>query len=169
MGEESRRTHLGLDAMPRSPDAHAGDSRKLLRLFRLHPLLFGISQNGAGDRVLALHFGAGDGGEQFGSADAGAGQHIGHFGAGMGERAGFIEGNHLDSAQLFEVRPALEKYPVAGRVGNRTEQRCGHANHQRAGRSDRQQHHAIVEIVSEAHAEKRGHDGDEQGHGDNHA
>ena len=87
----------------------------------------------------------------------------------MGERASLVEGDNAHLAQLLQMCATLEEHAAAGPVGDGAQQRCGHADHQGAGRGHGEQHHARVEILGEGHPEELRHQHNKQGHGGEHA
>ena len=85
---------------------------------------------------------------------------VGHFEAAVRERAGLVERERLHPAERFDETPALEEHSVAGRVGDRRQDRRGRGDHERARRSDDEQRHRAIERSRELvpEHERRDHD-----------
>ena len=127
-------------------------------------VLGGVGGHGFADVMLGLVFGGGDAGDQLGFAPAGAEiDHIGDRGLAQGEGAGFVEGDGVHLAEIFQVAASFEEDAVAGGVGQTGEGGGRGGDHQGAGGGDHQQGDGAVEgvvagLVAEIHEREEGQD-----------
>ena len=88
---------------------------------------------------------------------------IGDDGPALGERAGLVEGDHVDGGGFLEIDAALEKNAAAGGVRDGGEDRGGRADDERARRGDHHDGHGAVKGGGESVAEHPDRDDDERG------
>ena len=67
------------------------------------------------------------------------------LGLAQGDRAGLVEGQHLDLASLLDVKAAFDDDAATGGSGQAAHHRDWGGDHQRAGAGDHQQHQGLVD------------------------
>src|SRR5690606_26220616 len=99
-------------------DAFARHGVELLHGFDGVAVLGGVGGHGFADVMLGAVFGGGHQPDELGFAPAGSEvDHIGDGGLAQGEGAGFVEGDGVYLAEVFQIAASFEENAVAGGVG----------------------------------------------------
>ena len=131
----------------------------------------GRGHNRLGQRVLGTHFNGRGQQQQLLLANGRLihHPHVGHLRLPRGQRAGFVEGHHLDLGRLLHVGPTLEQHAAPRPIGNGRKDRGRGADDNGARGGSHHQGHGPVKGGAERLAQQHGRDEEGQGGHNDHA